>query len=123
MIRRATCNPYDWQCSTLATGFFGFRADKLDYELGEFLHSLDQYPLHFVTHVMLTCEVIGYKSPEYHGAMAAFFLEVYRAIVKQLHLKPETETEMDNRLNENRIVTGTEERDILDKDTRAEWLP
>jgi hypothetical protein len=83
---------------------------------------------------MTASEVIGYKSPEYGGAMAAFFAEVYFSICRAIHVNPEREDQMDLRLTEDRLAKGTEERDVpaqprvmaaaaLPIPKNAEWLP
>lgn len=112
MIRRATMNPADARESLAKGGFFGFNPEKLEASLRELLHSLDQYPLHYIAHLCHACEVIGYESPEYDGKMADFFYEVYLAIVRKLHMCPESREAMLERLCEDRIAKGTVERDF-----------
>jgi hypothetical protein len=107
MIRRATLNPYDPRESEFSKGFFGFNAIFLAINLRDFLHSMDQYPLHYVMHLMHTAEIIGYEHPE--EAFRVFFNEVYRAIVHKLHLEPESRMAMIVRLTEDRVEKGTVE--------------
>ncbi len=112
MVRRACLNPADARESLAKGGFFGFDPERFEESLREFLHSLDQYPTHYVLHICHACEVIGYESPEYEGRMAAFFFEVYSAIVKKFHMNLETRGQMHERLKEDRIAKGTVERDF-----------
>lgn len=112
MIRRACLNPADGRESLAAGGFFGFNEDKLYHSILEFLHSMDHYPFHYISHVFHACEVIGYESPEYDMAMAEFFLHVYRMMVHKMHLNPESRTQMAARLTEDRVAKGTVERDF-----------
>lgn len=58
---------------------------------------LDHYPHHYVLHLLHSMEVIGYKCPV--PDRAAFFLNCYRDLCKGLHLNPETEEQLDARLN------------------------
>jgi hypothetical protein len=108
-IRRAIMNPADYRETTYERGFFGFSASRMKKDIEQFLHSLDQYPLHYVTHLMHASEIIGYKHPNRNVCM--FFNLVYRAMVKKFHLLPEQEGSLDERLTLDRIEAGTVERD------------
>lgn len=110
MIRRAILNPADARETKFAGGFFGFDAAVLKVQLIEFIHSKDQYPLHYVTHLMHACEVIAYKHHDVR--FRVFFHMAYSALVHGFHLHPETEKEMDNRLTFDRVAAGTVERDL-----------
>jgi hypothetical protein len=110
-IRRAIMNPADYRETTYERGFLGFSAPRMKKDIEQFLHSLDQYPLHYITHLMHAAEIIGYKSPNVN--VRRFFNLVYRTMVKKFHLNPETEEAMDDRLTLDRIAAGTVERDIL----------
>lgn len=121
MIRRAVLNPADERETTMAGGFFGFDPERLKSDLHDFLHSLDAYPLHYVMHLMRACEVIGYEYPqpsirestwvEYDAElyMRQFFREVYEAICFTLHVTPESEEAMRERLTMDRVAAGTTE--------------
>lgn len=64
----------------------------------KFFDDPDGYPHHFIMHLFHCAEVIGYKHPDdfirhcWHG----FYLKA----AKSLHMHPETEAEMDARLND-----------------------
>lgn len=109
MIRRACTNPVDPRESLNAGGFYGFNRDKLKESLREFLHSIDHYPTHYILHLTHACEVIGYYHPDIH--IGAFFYGVYLAIVKKMHMNPETSDQLMDRLTEDRVAKGTVERD------------
>src|ERR1700744_3079929 len=64
MIRRAVLNPADPRETRNAGGFFGMKPEDLKANVLDFLHSLDQYPLHYIMHLCHACEVIGYKHPD-----------------------------------------------------------
>lgn len=110
MIRRAVMNPADPRETDKRGGFFGFNPEALETSLRKFFHSLDQYPLHYVVHLMHASEVIGYLHPD--RDFANFFYLVYRLFVSTLHLNPETEDEMISRLILDRIAAGTTERNF-----------
>jgi len=57
---------------------------------------LDSYPMHWLLHFTHAIEIVGYKHPI--PSTRAFWQDLYLRIVKSLHLHPETEWEMDNRL-------------------------
>lgn len=63
----------------------------------DFLRSIDHYPNHWILHFMHACEIVGYKHPE--TFIAQEFNTLYRALVKKFHLLPESEIELDRRLN------------------------
>lgn len=62
--------------------------------------NMDQYPLHFIMHLIHAIEVIGYCHPEY--GISSRFYNAYKCLVKALHFNAETKEEMDTRLNEDR---------------------
>lgn len=68
-----------------------------DGEIKDFAHDLDDYPMHWVIHFLHAVEIIGYKHPEEEVKMWWNYL--YEQMVKEgLHLNPETERELDMRL-------------------------
>lgn len=110
MIRRACLNPADERETSVAGGFFGFDPTDLRDNLRALLHSLDQYPLHYVMHLMHASEIIGYKHPNLE--FKDFFRLTYALIVNTFHLKVESETDMDLRLTLDRVAAGTTERNF-----------
>ena len=67
--------------------------------------ALGHYPLHWVSHVMHSAEVLSVYHPNRY--IADKWREVYLKLAHSLHLLPETPKELDNRLNEDRISAGT----------------
>lgn len=59
------------------------------------------YPLHWYTHLMHGAEIIGYRHPD--PEVREDWLWVYVAMVKALHLTPETREQMAARMAEDRI--------------------
>lgn len=63
-----------------------------------FWHNHDEYPHHFIMHLIHCAEIVGYKHPNIH--MRDFWYEFYLDACTTLHMNPETEAEMDERLND-----------------------
>lgn len=110
MIRRACLNPADERETLNCGGFFGFDRLECFKNVLAFMHSLDQYPLHYVMHLMHASEVIAYKNPE--EEFRIFFMLIYEMMVHMLHLNIETAQAMDQRLTLDRVAAGTTERDF-----------
>jgi hypothetical protein len=65
---------------------------------------LGHYPLHWYSHLMHCFEVISYRHPEARITYQA--ASIYERLVRNLHLWPESKTEMIERLSEDRITKG-----------------
>ncbi len=70
----------------------------LDHAVELYLESIDELPHHFQLHLMHSAEIIGYKHPD--EKIRAWWYLFYRAIVKDAHLSPESERNMDYRLGD-----------------------
>ena len=64
-----------------------------------FIHSMDQYPLHYVMHLLFAAEIVGYYHPDEKHRSRWFLF--YRKAVHKLHLQIESKEELDARLNAN----------------------
>lgn len=62
-----------------------------------FRKNLDHYPHHYVMHVIHAVEIIGYNYPDDY--VRNVWKEFYFALCRGLHMQPESETELDERLN------------------------
>lgn len=64
----------------------------------DFWDDHDEYPHHFLMHLIHCAEVVGYKHPVIHirNAWYNFYIEACGS----MHMQPETEVDMDNRLND-----------------------
>jgi hypothetical protein len=100
-IRWAFMNPADPREVGLEPGCFFIPHVPLDWRASELGH----YPLHWLSHIMHACEVIGYRHPD--PQIRADFHAIYRMMVHSLHLNLETRDQMIVRLSEDRIATGT----------------
>lgn len=70
----------------------------------KFRKNLDHYPHHFVAHMTHAIEVIGYKHPDLQTRDR--WHSYYRMLCKGLHVNPETEAELDLRLNADEDTFG-----------------
>lgn len=71
--------------------------DELWLRMAAFLRSADQYPHHYVMHLVHAAEVVGYKHPD--EDVAFYWRTFYFAACRGLHVTPETEAELDARLD------------------------
>ncbi len=63
----------------------------------DFRKSTDSYAAHYVLHLLHAIEIVGYKHPDAHTR--ARWLGFYQVLVLAMHLSPETEAQLDERLN------------------------
>jgi len=70
----------------------------IDAALDQYLKSVDEVPHHFHLHLMHAAEILGYKHP--YWPHRKWWNKVYVRIVKDAHLNPETEEQMDKRLGD-----------------------
>jgi hypothetical protein len=78
--------------------------DPMNEILSQYLRELDGVPHHFQLHLLHSFEIVGYKHPD--RWIGSWFRKAYERLVHDMHLWPETEEQLDARLN----------------DTRAGWL-
>ena len=71
--------------------------DILQARFVAFLRDFDHLPVHFVLHLASAAEIVGYKHPA-PGVRKTWKLFYYE-LVHKFHLRPETETRLDKRLN------------------------
>lgn len=66
-----------------------------------YIRSLDEVPHHFQMHLMHATEIVGYKHPDEH-LIRPWWANVYERLVHDMHLWPETEEQLDQRLGDSR---------------------
>lgn len=66
--------------------------------VARFLASLDTLPHHYIMHLLYGAEILGYKHPDLRYRRR--WLGLYVDTVTEIHLKPESEEEMDTRLGD-----------------------
>jgi len=70
--------------------------EELRRRMTDVLRSHDQYPVHYVMHLLHATEIIGYKHPD--DCVADRWRWFYSNLAKCFHLNPETEEQLDERL-------------------------
>lgn len=75
--------------------------EAMDDWVDAYLQSLDEIPHHFQLHFMHGAEILGYKHP---GLMKArpWWHKTYLRLVWDMHLRPESEEDLDDRLGDSR---------------------
>lgn len=68
--------------------------------VADYLRSLDAIPHHFQLHLLHAIEIVGYKHPD--SRTRAWWHGVYLRLVNDMHLHPETQEELDERLGDTR---------------------
>lgn len=68
--------------------------------LSEYLRTLDAVPHHFQLHLMHAIEILGYKHP--CERIRNWWHDAYRRLVRDMHLHPESEAQLDERLGDDR---------------------
>jgi hypothetical protein len=58
----------------------------------------DEYPHHFIMHLVHCAEVVGYKHPD--TVIASYWKDFYHHACEAFHMNPESMEEMDARLND-----------------------
>lgn len=66
----------------------------------EYLCCLDAIPHHFQLHFLHAVEILGYKHPD--NRIRSFWNHLYLRLVRDMHLNPETEECLDERLGDSR---------------------
>lgn len=100
-LRYAVMIPADPREVDYGAGCFMLSKPPMDVKLSMFEH----YPLHWVTHIIHACEVLGYRHPE--SLQGSAWLMLYVRFVRALHMVPENEQTFTARLGEDRIANGT----------------
>lgn len=98
-IRYCFMNPADIREVDIPGAFFQSKPPD-QFKPSEFGH----LPQHWYSHVMHALEIIAYRHPSTYERCQATSL--YRMMVFNLHLNPETEQQMFERLSEDRIATN-----------------
>lgn len=83
--------------------------DLLKARIDAFRKDLDHYPHHYVMHFIHACEIVGYKHPD--DSIGECWLEAYRSLCRGLHVNPETEPQLDERLNADEASFARRDRD------------
>lgn len=72
----------------------------LDDWVSAYLRGLDEVPHHYQLHFMHAVEIVGFKHPD--ELIRTWWHGVYLRLVRDMHLHPEREEELDRRLGDSR---------------------
>lgn len=105
--RQGFDRPYDEGSTPRGGSFTGASLLAIMYTWQESMHEIltehiraaDELPYHFQTHFMHGSEVLGYQ--HYLPEVRNWWHECYLRLVNELHLKPESEDEMNLRLGDD----------------------
>lgn len=95
-IRKMTLLPSRQRVNE-AGGFMCFELNELRPAIDKVCEDIAKYPTHYVQHVYLACEVLGYFHPITDVREAFYY--AYHAMVKELNLYPETKEQCFERGN------------------------
>jgi hypothetical protein len=104
-IRAVVLVPFDARELVEPKGFMYYEPDAFIEGINTLAKGMDEYPVHFIWHLIHAVEVIGYKHPE--ASVRYVFHAGYYKLVKKFHVQPESEQAMDSRLTEDRIKDNT----------------
>lgn len=98
-LRWDTMNPSNDHFDPTTTRSFMGYVDDLDEAADAFFSSLDQYPLHFVLHLLHAAEICGYfhPDPDRQKYWRGFYTH---ACVEHMHMTPESEALLVHRLRD-----------------------
>ena len=104
MDGKALLNPYDnnggsFTGPSLSNAVENWEA-PMTALVDEYLRALDAIPHHFQLHFLHAAEIVGYKHPD--PRISVWWREVYLRLVNDMHLHPETESELNERLGDSR---------------------
>ncbi len=89
-------------------GSFTGPVEDIDHAITDYFRHVDEVPHHAHLHFMHAAEIIGYKHP--NPIKRSWWHQVYLEAVNDMHLRPETEKEMDRRLSDNETQWRKTER-------------
>ncbi len=96
--RRALTDPYENGGGSFTGPCRTDSVRDLDHALQLYLESTDELPHHFQAHFMHAAEILGYKHPD--PVTREWWNRTYKVLVKDAHLFPESEQQMDMRLGD-----------------------
>lgn len=73
---------------------------EMESIVNDYLRCVDELPHHFQLHFMHAAEILGYKHPD--AEIRAWWHTTYLRLVHDMHLWPETEAQLDERLGDSR---------------------
>lgn len=74
--------------------------DRMLAHVSQYLRDTDGMPHHFHLHFMHAVEIVGYKHPD--DEIRMWWHQLYLRLANDMHLHPENEAELDDRLGDSR---------------------
>jgi hypothetical protein len=74
--------------------------EVMDEVLDDYLRAVDEVPHHFQLHLLHAAEIVGYKHPD--PEIRHWWFQAYVRLVRDMHLYPESEQQLDERLGDSR---------------------
>lgn len=108
-IRGVLLNAHSGDAKKAQTYIEHVETAELIQRFNLFRKNLDHYPHHYVMHFIHTCEIIGYKhhDAETRKVWTGFYLK----FCDGLHMNPESESELDKRLNADEDTFGKKDKE------------
>lgn len=104
-LRRVCMNPADERECSVPGAYMSHDPETFPRDVKTFADNMDNYPLHFVTHIMHACEIVGYRHPD--NTISIQFRDAYYLFCHRLHVMPELPHEMQARLTKDRVADNT----------------
>lgn len=105
-IRGLILVPFDQRELECLNGFMtGFPNPQAEEAFQAFCENIDPMPIHYVMHVLHVLEIIAVKHPDIK--VRETYDRRYKRLCDKFHLNPETPEQLDARMNEDRIESGT----------------
>ena len=93
-------------------GNFTGPCSNIDKALRDYLSEIDGVPHHFHMHLVHAAEILGYKHPI--PWIRGWWNSTYLLMVKDLHLRPESEDDLDRRLGDRKVDWESYRWDVPD---------
>lgn len=100
-IRNLCCVPFDAR-ELAYEGFMSYDMAKWRDDFKAFEAAKDEYPVHYVMHMVNAIEVIAYEHPD--PFIAGEFKWAYDFIADSFHFKPESREDLKRRMERDRIA-------------------
>lgn len=75
---------------------------EMDMKFTDFMKTMDEMPIHFWLHMMHAIEIMGYKHSD--PFIAGWWRKCYVRMVLAMHVLPEPEDALDERLGDNQVA-------------------
>jgi hypothetical protein len=116
-FRATILNPHCGDAKKAQTFIEAVEPLEVRMHFDDFRRTSEQYPAHYLGHLLHAIQIVGYKHPDCE--VRALWESFYRRMVQAQHLNPESEAEMDDRLNADEATFAA--RDHTCDGTPIDW--